>query len=133
MSMFKYKWDKMQIAIMCFFVLNAIALMYFPYKINTLEESVYYGYKAFLHWVILIYTLRITMHVFGMEVYNMKGNVIGLLVIMGASTYFKIFLGRREDFAIMYSGVIVPFLTLILLIGVILVDSYLYVIEKKEA
>lgn len=130
--MFKYKWDNMQIATCVILLINVLALLIFPYKYNDLTETTYYGYKSFLHWVIIIYSVRIALHVFGVEIYNMKANIIGISVVMVGSLYFKLLFGRKDYTEVLYSGVVIPVITLIFFISILLLDKFLYVIEKRE-
>lgn len=129
--MFKYRWDAMQIGVAVCYLIFVICLLYFPYKLDIEDKEIVYGYKSLFHWILIIYMARVCLHVFGWEIFNLQGNLIGVGVIVLGSTYFKYLFGTKEGFEIMWSGFIIPILVFILVGGILFVDRFLYALERR--
>lgn len=130
--MVKYKLDGMQWLLIISVVIAMILLFAFPYKYNSLTETTKYGYNAILHWIILAYLIRIVLHSFGFEVYNLNGNLIGVSIIMAVSIYFKVFIGKGENIEVMWLGVIMPVLGILVVLGAVLLDRFTYSMEREK-
>lgn len=126
------KFDRVQVMATILLILLIIIMFAVPYRSSSLTEQPVYGYKSFFNWVIVIYSIRIYLHLFGFEIYNMVGNIYGLLGVFVAGFILKAFFFKSENTIILWGGIGLEFLMLILFIGILFLDRMIYETGNKK-
>lgn len=121
-----YKLDKYQIIGLILLGLNVVTLLIMPYKFNIETGEAINGYESLMNWVVLIYLARLVAHMFGINVYNLNGNVIGISILAIGNFYFKLFMGKNPALEVSYFGVISCTVSFGMLIGLLYLDRLTY-------